>query len=234
MADTPSPLETASTRALLARLLDEAAPVRRLRTPVARLGLWLIVVATIAGAVIGLGLMGVRSDLRVKLRDPVYLLEITALTVAGMLMAAGAFQEAVPGYQARWPIRRVALGFGLLAALLWFLQPRHGELAVTQFIGTGIGCASRTVVLAALDLPEERRVAPPASAVVMAEEPDAVAGRGDEPGRLRRGELENHVASAHLDGPSRRTARTREGGRARGRGCVPHRRTADADRLPVG
>ncbi|OLD32342.1 MAG: hypothetical protein AUI49_03415 [Candidatus Rokubacteria bacterium 13_1_40CM_2_68_13] len=152
MADTPSPLETASTRALLARLLDEAAPVRRLRTPVARLGLWLIVVATIAGAVIGLGLMGVRSDLRVKLRDPVYLLEITALTVAGMLMAAGAFQEAVPGYQARWPIRRVALGFGLLAALLWFLQPRHGELAVTQFIGTGIGCASRTVVLAALPL----------------------------------------------------------------------------------
>ena len=96
--------------------------------------------------------MGVRSDLRVKLRDPVYLLEITALTVAGMLMAAGAFQEAVPGYQARWPIRRVALGFGLLAALLWFLQPRHGELAVTQFIGTGIGCASRTVVLAALPL----------------------------------------------------------------------------------
>src|SRR5207244_13145418 len=102
---------------LLARLLDEAAPVRRLRTPVARLGLWLIVVATIAGAVIGLGLMGVRSDLRVKLRDPVYLLEITALTVAGMLMAAGAFQEAAPGYPARWPLRRVALGFGPRAAL---------------------------------------------------------------------------------------------------------------------
>ena len=39
-----------------------------------------------------------------------------------------------------------------MAALLWFLQPRHGELAVTQFIGTGIGCASRTVVLAALPL----------------------------------------------------------------------------------
>ena len=152
MAEAWSPLETASTRALRQRLLDEAAPVRRLRTPVARLGLWLIVVATIAGAVIGLGLIGVRSDLRLKVRQPVYLLEITALAVAGMLMAAAAFQEAVPGYQARWPIRRVAVGFGLVAALLWFLQPLHGELAVTQFIGTGIGCASRTVVLASLPL----------------------------------------------------------------------------------
>ena len=152
MADTTPPLQTARTRAVVDRLLDEAAPVRRLWKPAARLGLWLIVVATIAGAVMGMGLMGVRSDLRVKLRDPVYLLEITALAVAGILMAAGAFQEAVPGYQARGPIRRVALGFGLVAALLWFLQPVHGELAVTQFITTGIGCASRTVVLAALPL----------------------------------------------------------------------------------
>jgi len=150
VADATTPLQTARTRALVQRLLDEAAPVRRLRTPVARLGLWLIVVATVAGAVMGLGLMGVRPDLRLKLHDPVYLLEITALGVAGMLMAAAAFQEAVPGFQARWSIRRVALGFGLVAALLWFLQPLHGELAVTQFIATGIGCASRTVVLAAL------------------------------------------------------------------------------------
>jgi len=44
---------TARTRALVQRLLDEAAPVRRLWTPTARLGLWLVVVATIAGAVDG-------------------------------------------------------------------------------------------------------------------------------------------------------------------------------------
>ena len=149
MADTTPPIETARTQALIRRLLDEAAPVRRLRPPVARLGLWLIVVAMVGGAV---GLSGVRPDLGARLRDPVYLLEIAALAVAGMLMAVGAFQEAVPGYEARWPIGRVALAFGLVAALLWFLQPVHGELAVTQFIATGIVCASRTVVLAALPL----------------------------------------------------------------------------------
>ena len=152
MADATTPLQTARTRALVQRLLDEAAPVRRLWTPTARLGLWLIVVATIAGAVMGLGLIGVRPDLRVKVGEPVYLLEIAALAVAGMLMAAGAFREAVPGYEVRWPIGRVALGFGLLAALLWFLEPVHGELAVTRFIAIGIGCAWRTVALAALPL----------------------------------------------------------------------------------
>jgi len=152
VADATTPLQTARTRALVQRLLDEAAPVRRLWTPAARLGLWLVVVATIAGAVAAIGLMGVRSDLRVKLRDPVYLLEITAFALAGILMAASALQEAVPGYEARRPIRRVALGFGLVATLLWFLQPVHGELAVTKFITTGIACAWRTVVLAALPL----------------------------------------------------------------------------------
>jgi len=150
VADVTAPLQTARTRALVQRLLDEAAPVRRLRTPVARLGLWLIVVATVAGAVMGLGLIGVRPDLRVRLRDPVYLLEMTALAVAAMSMAAGAFQEAVPGYEVRWPLRRIALGLGLVPAGLWLLQPVHGELAVTQFIATGIGCAWRTVALATL------------------------------------------------------------------------------------
>jgi len=152
VADTTTPLQTPRTRAVVEQLLDQAAPVRRLWKPVARLGLWVIVVATIAGAVMGVGLMRLRPDLRLKVREPVYLLELTALAVAGILMAASAFQEAVPGYGARGPIRRVAIGFGLVAALLWFLQPLHGELAVTQFIGTGISCAWRTVVLGALPL----------------------------------------------------------------------------------
>ena len=152
MAEMTTPLETARTRAVVEQLLDEAVPVRRLWKPVVRLGLWVIVVTTIAGAVMGMGLMGFRPDLRLKVREPVYLLELTALAVAGILMAASAFQEAVPGYGARGPIRRVAIGFALVAALLWFLQPLHGELAVTQFIGTGISCAWRTVVLGALPL----------------------------------------------------------------------------------
>jgi hypothetical protein len=152
VAEMTTPLETARTRAVVEQLLDEAVPVRRLWKPVVRLGLWVIVVTTIAGAVMGMGLMGFRPDLRLKVREPVYLLELTALAVAGILMAASALQDAVPGDEDRGPIRRIAIGFGLLAALLWFLQPLHGELSVTQFLGTGIGCAWRTVVLGALPL----------------------------------------------------------------------------------
>lgn len=147
MADTATPLESARTRALIRRLLDEAAPVRRLRTPLARLGLWLLVVATVSGVV---GLFGVRPDLGARLRDPTYLLDVTALAAAGMLMAAGALQEAVPGYEARWAARSLGLGLGLTAIVLWFLYPVHGEVTVTQFIATGVGCATKSVVLAAL------------------------------------------------------------------------------------
>jgi len=70
--------------------------------------------------------------------EPVYLLEIAALAVAGMLHGGWPFREAVPGYEVRWPIGRVALGFGLLAALLWFLEPVHGELAVTSSSRPGL------------------------------------------------------------------------------------------------
>ena len=147
MADTTTPVPTASTRALIKRLEDEAAPVRRLWAPLARLGLWLIFVALVGGAV---GVSGVRPDLGARLRDPVYLLEITALALASMVMAARALQEAVPGYEARWPARGLALGLVSLTVVLWFRQPMHGQVTVTQFIATGVGCAARTVLLAAL------------------------------------------------------------------------------------
>jgi len=147
VADTTTPVPTASTRALIKRLEDEAAPVRRLWAPLARLGLWLIFVALVGGAV---GVSGVRPDLGARLRDPVYLLEITALALASMVMAARALQEAVPGYEARWPARGLALGLVSLTVVLWFRQPMHGQVTVTQFIATGVGCAARTVLLAAL------------------------------------------------------------------------------------
>jgi len=142
-----TPIDTARTKAVVRRLLDDAAPVRRLRPPLMRLGLWLIVVAIVGAAV---GASGVRPDLEIRLRDPFYVLEIGALGVAGLLMAARAFQEAVPGYAARWPSRGVGLGLVLVAAMLWLRQPVNGELALAEFITTGIACSARTLALAAL------------------------------------------------------------------------------------
>ena len=72
----------------------------------------------------------------------------------------------------------------------------------------------RAVDLPALDLSEERRVAQPPLLVVMRKHPHAVARRRDQPGRLRGGELEDHVAPAQLcDRAHRRTVQVRRGER---------------------
>jgi hypothetical protein len=113
----------------------------------ARFGLWLTLVAMVGGVV---GLSGVRPDLAQQLRDPGYLLETVLLAVAGMVAALSALQEAVPGHEAR-PLERTGpLGLVLVAALLWFRYPMQGDVAVSHFIVAGVGCAVRTVALAAL------------------------------------------------------------------------------------
>ena len=147
MGDTPSPVLTPSRRALVQRLQAEAAPVRRLWAPGARFGLWLALVAMVGGVV---GLSGVRPDLAQQLHDPVYLLETALLTVAGLAAALLALQEAIPGRAARRLERIVPFGLVLVAAVLWFRHPMRGDVAVSQFIATGLGCATSTVGLAAL------------------------------------------------------------------------------------
>ena len=81
MANT-RPDQRPATRALIPRLQADAAPVRRLWSPMARFGLWLILVALVGAT--RLGLSGVRPDLLEQLRDPVHLLETALLALAGM------------------------------------------------------------------------------------------------------------------------------------------------------
>ena len=147
MGDTPSPVLTPSRRALVQRLQAEAAPVRRLWAPRVRFGLWLALVAMVGGVV---GLSGVRPDLAQQLHDPVYLLETALLAGAGLAAAMLALQEAIPGHAARRLERIVPFGLVLVAAVLWFRHPMRGDVAVRQFIATGLGCATSTVGLAAL------------------------------------------------------------------------------------
>jgi hypothetical protein len=147
VGDTPSPVLTPSRRALVQRLQAEAAPVRRLWAPRVRFGLWLALVAMVGGVV---GLSGVRPDLAQQLHDPVYLLETALLAGAGLAAAMLALQEAIPGRAARRLERIVPFGLVLVAAVLWFRHPMRGDVAVSQFIATGLGCAASTVGLAAL------------------------------------------------------------------------------------
>lgn len=147
MGDTPSPVLTPSRRALVQRLQAEAAPVRRLWAPRVRFGLWLALVAMVGGV---FGVSGVRPDLAQQLHDPVYLLETALLAGAGLAAAMLALQEAIPGRAARRLERIVPFGLVLVAAVLWFRHPMRGDVAVSQFIATGLGCAVSTVGLAAL------------------------------------------------------------------------------------
>src|SRR4029077_18164626 len=96
------------------------------------------------------GLSGVRPDLAQQLHDPVYLLETALLAGAGLVAAMLALQEAIPGRAARRLERIVPFGLVLVAAVLWFRHPMRGDVAVSQFIATGLGCAASTVGLAAL------------------------------------------------------------------------------------
>ena len=147
MGDIASPVLTPSRRALVHRLQAEAAPVRRLWAPGVRFGLWLALVAMVGGVV---GLSGVRPDLAQQLHDPVYLLETALLAGAGLVAAMLGLQEAIPGRAARRLERIVPFGLVLVAAVLWFRHPMRGDVAVSQFIATGLGCATSTVGLAAL------------------------------------------------------------------------------------
>ena len=147
MADTISMPPSAGTRALIRRLQADAVPVGRLWPPVVRLGLWLVLVAAVGGT---LGLSGFRPDLGTQLRDPAFLFDIVLLTLAGVAAALIALRDAVPGRGASRFAALVPLGLALAAAGLWGRLPLQGEVAVRHFIATGLPCATRTFVLAAL------------------------------------------------------------------------------------
>src|SRR5262249_3974068 len=138
---------SAGTLALIRRLQADAVPVGRLWPPVARVGLWLLLVAAVGGT---LGLSGLRSDLGTRLRDPAFLLDIGLLAVAGVGAALLALRDAVPGRETSRFAALIPLGLALAAAGLWDRLPLQGEVAVRHFIATGLPCASRTFVLAAL------------------------------------------------------------------------------------
>jgi hypothetical protein len=164
---------------IIASLVAELAPVRRLRSADTRASLW----AGLAIVCISLGCycLGTRADLPRKLLDVHYLAESAALLAMAALAARDVFHASVPG-SARSPGLRTApaiagLVWIVLVVLRWLAGPR--EFASSW--AAGLPCVARIAGLALV----------PAVAIV------AMLRRG-APAMQRRTGLLSFVAAAAL------------------------------------
>lgn len=88
------------TNDLIDMLVADATPVRRLRAPTTRAACWLLF-AGIVIVFVGIA-HGVRPDLALKLRQPVFVVSLSAAMATGVLSAAATFIASVPGRSRRW------------------------------------------------------------------------------------------------------------------------------------
>jgi hypothetical protein len=101
---------------LIARLVGDLRPVRRLRPPVIRLGIWLLLSLPWVIAVVFV--MGLRPDINARLSDGRWLVEQGAALTTAMMAAMAAFCAGVPG-RPRWehflPLLPLTVWLGTLA-----------------------------------------------------------------------------------------------------------------------
>lgn len=88
------------TDGVIARLVREAQPVRRLRDPLLRTGAWLAIALAAVG--LSVGLMGPRPDLAIMLQDARYVTEQVAALLTAVATAFAAFMIVVPGRSRAW------------------------------------------------------------------------------------------------------------------------------------
>ncbi|CAN5221613.1 hypothetical protein BH10PSE9_BH10PSE9_24060 [soil metagenome] len=88
------------TEALIARLADDARPVRRMTPPWRRAVLWLAIAA--ASVAVVLAYHGAEVDMASFLADRQLLIEEVATLLTAMTAATAAFASTVPGRSRRW------------------------------------------------------------------------------------------------------------------------------------
>lgn len=116
-----------STDDLVRSLAADARPVRRLRPPVVRAmgwGLFALVMMVLVAAG-----QGVRPDLPLKLRQPVFAIGLAAALATGLLAAVAAFTVSIPGRSRRW------LFLPLPALAVWIATIGYGCL--TDWVSIG-------------------------------------------------------------------------------------------------
>jgi hypothetical protein len=123
--------------ALVERLKADLTPVRPLWPPSVRLAAWLVV----AGSVIAIAMaVGLRHDLAMQLRQPLYLFELGTLIGASAAAASAALHGAVPGRATR-RVEYLALILGVVSGGLILSQPPPAAFSVGAFVESGLRCA---------------------------------------------------------------------------------------------
>jgi hypothetical protein len=89
-----------STQHLIDDLVKTAGPVRRLRPPLLRAAMWLAFAAFVLGLIAIAH--GLRSDIAVRLHEPVFVLGMTGALVTGVLAAVASFRLSLPDASRRW------------------------------------------------------------------------------------------------------------------------------------
>lgn len=89
-----------STPDLIDSLVADAKPVRRLRPPVTRALCWLLFAALMLTLVALVH--GVRPDVMLKLRQPTFVVSVTAALITAVLASTASFIASVPGRSRRW------------------------------------------------------------------------------------------------------------------------------------
>lgn len=117
----------ANTSELIETLVQSAGPVRRLRPPLVRAGLW-IVLAALVLLLIAIG-HGLRPDIAERLRQPVFVLSMIAALATGVFAAIASFQISLPDRSQWWLLLPAP------ALLVWLSTIGYGCL--TDWVNVG-------------------------------------------------------------------------------------------------
>ncbi len=133
-----------TTPDLIESLVANAAPVRRLRPPVARAVGWLLFAALML-ALLAIS-HEVRPDLALRLRQPEFVIGIAASLATGVLAAIASFTASIPDRSRRW------LLLPLPALVLWVSTIGYGclvdwvSLSPSLPLGDEAGCFALLVL----------------------------------------------------------------------------------------
>jgi hypothetical protein len=116
-----------TTPDLIESLVAKAAPVRRLRPPLARAAGWLLFAALVLVLVAVAN--GVRPDLELRLQQPVFVIGIAASLATAILAAVASFIVSVPDHSRRWLLVPVP------TLLVWLAMVGYGCFTAWVSIG---------------------------------------------------------------------------------------------------
>ncbi|HLY36634.1 MAG TPA: NrsF family protein [Candidatus Binatia bacterium] len=104
---------------IVARLVADVRPVRRLWPPVVRLAVWVVIAATV---LVLAARVSLRGDVAGALGSPRYVLELGLLAGAAAAAAAAALLAAIPGRDPR-PVAAAAALLAALSATTFLVEP---------------------------------------------------------------------------------------------------------------